>query len=50
MKAKCVNGNCGYEFETIGDALFADRGEPYLYDDNGRVACPCCRGPAIERE
>ena len=50
MNSKCVNGNCGYEFDSDGMCLYEDRGEKYLYDDNGRVACPCCRGPVIELE
>jgi len=44
---KCVNGNCGYEFESNGYPLYEERGDKHLYNDDGAVLCPICGSPTI---
>ena len=57
MKAKCVKGNCGYEFENNHPQTFfdtVDEGENLFEIDNdtyyvkGYVFCPICGAKCTE--
>ena len=56
MKVKCVNNNCGYEFEQVSETFYdtIDEGDilfeidPLTSNVIGYVSCPLCRHQCIE--